>query len=48
MNEANKPGTISRKVSGPIKRIEYFFPRNRAGLRIRRASLSGSTANPRK
>ena len=32
MSGASKPVTISREVSGPVKVIEYFFPRIRAGL----------------
>jgi len=32
MSGASKPVTISREVSGPVKVIEYFFPRTRAGL----------------
>jgi len=32
MNGASKPVTISNEVAGPIKLIEYFFLRIRAGL----------------
>jgi hypothetical protein len=32
MSGASKPVTISKKVAGPLKLIEYFFQRIRAGL----------------
>jgi hypothetical protein len=48
MSGMSKPVIISKEVAGPIKTIEYFFPRIRVGLPDYAGSIRLINGNPPK